>query len=61
MTKYEVFVKASAELGETTANELSQYIEAKYGVSIPAIHIPIFQATLRYRKDHQPVVKSTDV
>ena len=50
MTKIEAFRLAVAEMGEATSEEISAYIERKFGVVISAPYIPIFRATLQFQK-----------
>jgi len=50
MTKIEAFRRAAAELGEATPEEISAFIESKFGVVISPPYIPLFRATLLFQK-----------
>ena len=49
MTKIEVFRQAAAQMGNATSEEMSTFIQNKFGVVIAPSYIPIFQATLRFQ------------
>ena len=47
MEKLEAYRKAVAELGNVSAEELSRYIEEKYGVQIAPNFMPLYRASLQ--------------
>src|SRR5476649_805574 len=51
MTKIEAFRLAAAEMVDATPEEMSAFIERKFGIVISAPYIPLFQATLRFQKN----------
>lgn len=44
------FQRAAAEIGEASSEEISAYIEGRFGIEITPQYIPLFQATLLFRK-----------
>ena len=50
MSKFEAFQRATAEIEEATSEEMSAYIERKFGIVISPPYIPLFQATLRFQR-----------
>ena len=50
MTKIEAFRQAAVEVGDATPDEMSAFIENKFGVVIAPQYIPLFRATLRFLK-----------
>ncbi len=49
VTKLDAFEQAMNDLGDVSAEELSRYVEAKFGVVIPPPHVPLFRATMQQR------------
>jgi hypothetical protein len=49
MTKIEAFRQATFEIGDATSEEMSAYVENKFGIVIAAPYIPLFRATLRFQ------------
>ena len=47
MEKLEAYRQAVAELGNVSAEELSRYVEEKYGVQIAPNFIPLYRASLQ--------------
>jgi len=58
MTKIEAYRRAAAELGDATPEEMSAFIENKFGVVISPPYIPLFRATLRFQKSPSLAEKS---
>ena len=50
MTKLEAFQQAVAEIGDVSSEEMSAFIERKFGIVISPPYIPLFQATLRFQR-----------
>jgi len=50
MTKIEAFRQAVAEMGDAGSQEMSAFIERKFGIVISPLYIPLFQATLRFQR-----------
>jgi hypothetical protein len=50
MMKLEAFRQAVAEMGDATSEEMSAFIESRFGLVIAPPYIPLFQATLRFQK-----------
>jgi hypothetical protein len=63
MTRIEMVKDALGQIGDVSAQELSAFIEKKFGVTIEPAYVPIFRATLRdkermensRRRDSPPV------
>lgn len=51
MTNIEAFRHAAAELVGASPDELSAFIESKYGIVIDPRYIPPYRATLQHRKN----------
>lgn len=49
MTKIEAFRLAAAEIGSVSSEEMSTFIQNKFGIVIAPPYIPLFQATLRFQ------------
>jgi hypothetical protein len=47
MTKMEMVKEALSQIGEASAQEISTFIESKYGTQIDPAFIPVFRATLK--------------
>ncbi len=47
MTRIEAFRLAIQEIGDVSAEELSSFIQRKFGIRISVPYIPVFRATLR--------------
>ena len=60
MTKFEAFRRAAAEIGEATSEEISAYIEGRFGIEITPLYIPLFQATLQFQKTNPGQEKSKE-
>jgi hypothetical protein len=60
MTKIEAYRRAVAEMIDATSEEMSEFIEQKFGVVIAPQYIPLFQATLRFQKNPSLAAKSDE-
>jgi hypothetical protein len=47
MTKLEMVKEALSQIGEVSAQELSAFVESKYGTTIDPAFIPVYRATLK--------------
>jgi hypothetical protein len=47
MTKLDMVKEALGQLGEVSAQEISAFVESKYGVKIDPAFIPVYRATLK--------------
>jgi hypothetical protein len=47
MERMEIVRQALVELGDAPSQELSSFIEQKYGVKIEPKYVPLFKATIR--------------
>jgi hypothetical protein len=47
MNRMEIFRQALSELGDAPSQDLSSFIEQKYGVKIEPKFVPFFKATIR--------------
>jgi hypothetical protein len=47
MNRMEIFRQAFSELGDAPSQDLSSFIEQKYGVKIEPKFVPLFKATIR--------------
>lgn len=47
MNRMEIFRQAFSELGDAPSQDLSSFIQQKYGVTIEPKFVPLFKATIR--------------
>jgi hypothetical protein len=47
MNRMKIFRQALSELGDAPSQEMSSFIEKKYGVKIEPKFVPLFKATIR--------------
>ena len=47
MTKLEMVKDALAQIGDVSAQEISEFVEKKHGVKIEPAYVPIIRATLK--------------
>jgi hypothetical protein len=50
----EAYGQAVAALGEAPAEQLTAFIEERFGLRIEPRYLPIYRATLRERQRHAP-------
>ena len=47
MTKVEIMKEALTEIGEASSQEISAFVEKKYGVKIEPAYVPVLRAILK--------------